>query len=166
VRAWTALGWHLQRTRADITAIWRGRRPPHPVPVARALPPFGCRLVALWLPLATAQVTLYLVQENVEARLAGLAMPGAGPLTGIHWAAPLIHLGVALILALGASAVLALFRARTHVIATSQRLLHALMAAVAERVTSASAGGVWAPSPVDLFGSHILPRPPPARWAS
>jgi hypothetical protein len=165
-RAWTALGWRLQSTRAAIAAVWRGRQPSHPLPPAHALPPFGCRLLALWLPLAVVQAALYLLQENAEARWAGLPVPGLGPMTGLHWAAPLIDLAVALLLAAGASALLALFRRRAHVVVASQRLLHALMVAVAARVTPPAARRGWVRSPLDLFGTHILRRPPPLVAAS
>jgi hypothetical protein len=164
--AWTALGWRLERSRAAIAAVRRGHRPAPPLPAARVLPPFGCRLLALWFQLVAAQVTLYLLQENVEARWAGLPMPGLRALTGIHWAVPLIHLGVALLIALGAAALLAQFRRRAHVVAASQRLLHALMVAVAARWTGATPGSGWVPSPVDRLGRHILCRPPPLRRAS
>jgi hypothetical protein len=161
-RAWTAMGWRLERTRAGIEAAWRGRQPPHPLPAAHSLPPFGCRLVALWLPLAAVQIALYLLQENAEARWAGIPMPGLGPVTGLHWAAPLVHLAVALLLALGASALLGLFRKRAHVIVACERLLRALMVAGAACIAPACPARRWTPSPVDLFGTQILGRPPPA----
>jgi hypothetical protein len=165
-RAWTALGWRLEATRAGIAAAWRGRRHPHSLPADRALPPAGCRLLALWLPLVVVQVTLYLLQENLEARWAGLPMPGLGALTGVHWAAPLIHLAVALLIAAAACVLLTRFRRRARVIVIAQRLLHALVAAIATGTTPSYAGGGWASSPVDLFGPHILRRPPPSRAAS
>ena len=159
-RAWTALGWRLDATRAGIAVAWRGRHP-HSLPADRVLPPAGCRLLALWLPLVVVQVTLYLLQENIEARWAGLPMPGLGALTGVHWAAPLIHLAVALLVAAAACVVLTRFRRRVRVIVIAQRLLHALVAAIATRTIPSYAGGGWASSPVDLFGTHILTRPPP-----
>ncbi len=132
-RSWVALSWRMARARAGIEAVWRGRRPVHPVPEAGSLPPFGCRLAALWPALGTVQVALYLLQENLEALSSGMPMPGLGPVTGVHWAAPLVHLTVALVLAVAAAAVLALFRRRARVVAVSERLLRALVGTLAAR---------------------------------
>ena len=46
--------------------------------------------------------------------------------------------------------------------AASERLLRALMVAVAAHGAATCPPTTWAPSPVDLFGTHILGRPPPA----
>lgn len=165
-RAWLYLGWRMARARAGIEAVWRGRRPVHAVAQADSLPPFGCRLAALWPALAAVQIAIYLLQENLEARSAGLPMPGLGPVTGVHWAAPLVHLSVAFVLAGGAAAVLALFRRRARVIAFSERLLRALVGTVAPRSVRPAGGRGWTPSPVDRFGTHILRRPPPRLTAA
>lgn len=57
--------------------------------------------IALFLIIAGAQVVLYLVQENVEAALAGAPAPGVGAITGAHWTAPLVQVAVASCLTLG-----------------------------------------------------------------
>ena len=97
-RAWQALNDRLDRAAAGVRRIWRGRadsgagaRSPRSTP--------GTRLAAIWLPLAAAQIALYLVQENVEAVARSQPAPGLGAITGIHWAAPFVHLYVSLLLA-------------------------------------------------------------------
>jgi hypothetical protein len=159
--AWVALSWRLARTRAGIRAAWRGHGAATAAAEAAELPPFGCRLATLWPALASVQISLYVLQENLEARWSGLPLPGLGPVTGVHRAAPLIHLGVALLLAIGAAAVLAGFRRRAHAVAASERLLRVLQRALTGRFLSLPRDGAWTPSPEDLFGTHILRRPPP-----
>ena len=160
-RSWVALSWRIARTRAGIEAAWRGLRPSHLGSDHDRLPSFGCRLAALWLPLATVQVALYLLQENLEARWSGRPTPGLDPVTGIHWAAPLVHLAVALVFASGAAAVLALFRRR----GARRRPRGAAAPCPAARpggpALPADPARSWTPSPVDRFGTHILSRPPP-----
>ncbi|HEX3606941.1 MAG TPA: hypothetical protein VH134_13540 [Candidatus Dormibacteraeota bacterium] len=160
-RAWVALSWRIARTRAGIEAAWRGLRTSH-LPFDHGRPPsFGSRLVALWLPLAAVQVALYLLQENLEARWSGLPMPGFDPVTGVHWAAPLVHLAVALVLASAAAAVLALFRRRECAVVLSERLLRVLLRVLVARRVPVDPARSWTPSPVDRFGTRILSRPPP-----
>jgi len=56
------------------------------------------RLLSLWLPITVAQILLYVLQENIESAAAGRSLPGITVLFGVHWAAPLIHAAVALLL--------------------------------------------------------------------
>ena len=125
-RAWHALNDRLDRALAGLRRIWRGRTDavPH-APVVRASR--GARLIALWLPLAAAQTILYLVQENVEALARSQPAPGLGAITGIHWAAPLVHLYVALLLACGARICQVLLRRREAVVGRVESLLRAAL---------------------------------------
>ena len=97
-RAWQALNDRLDRAAAGVRRIWRGGSEDVAfVRLERSTP--GTRLVAIWLPLAQPQIALYLLQENVEAVASSQPTPGFGAITGIHWAAPLVHLYVSLLLA-------------------------------------------------------------------
>lgn len=161
-RAWLGLGRRLDRARAGLARAWRGgRTAPAPTgPVPRVSPP--ARLVALWLPLGAAQVTLYLVQENLESILAGGGPAGAGPLLGIHRAATAIHAAVALVLAAAMLAAGRLLARRAGVLAGCERLLRVLWS---PRRAAAGLPGRARPRlgpPVDRFGRQLWCRPPPA----
>jgi hypothetical protein len=96
-RAWRTLNARLDSAAAGMRSIWRGRTDAAAAPRSPSTP--GTRLIAIWLPLAAAQIALYVVQENIEAVASSRPAPGLGAITGIHWAAPLVHLYVALLLA-------------------------------------------------------------------
>src|SRR5207245_8812538 len=96
---WTELGLRLDRARAAVAAAWRGRQRSRLTAAATTVPSAPARMAALWLPVALLQIGLYLIQENVEAVVAGSPAPGLGAVWGAHWAAPLVHAGVALLLA-------------------------------------------------------------------
>lgn len=105
-RLWEGLGRRLDALGAAVSAMLRGRRPRPGMAAAsglRGTPPSGAttagRLMALWLLLGVAQLVLYVAQENLEAHRAGVPMPGIGALLGVHWAASLIHLEIALLVA-------------------------------------------------------------------
>lgn len=159
-RAWRALNDRLDRAAAGVRRMWRGRTDV----VSAAAPPRstpGTRLVALWLPLAAAQIGLYLVQENVEAVARSLPAPGWGAITGIHWAAPFVHLYVSLLLACAVRICQILFRRREAVAERAEALLRAI---VRRRRTAT----VLAPLPIDRavaplerLGRHLWSRPPP-----
>ncbi len=87
----------------------------------------GTRLVAIWLPLAAAQIVLYLVQENIEAVARSQPAPGLGAVTGIHWAAPLVHLYVSLLLACLIRICQVLFHRREVVVERVEALLRAIV---------------------------------------
>src|SRR5437660_366239 len=74
----------------------------------------------LWL----SQVPIYLIQENIEARVAHLTPPGFGALSGRHLLAPLVHLAVAVAVA----GVLYLTRRRVTHLARRVREVGALLA--------------------------------------
>lgn len=159
-RAWQVLNCRLDRAAAGIRRIWRGRT--HEVAAAggtRSTP--GTRLVAIWLPLAAAQIVLYLVQENVEALARSQPAPGVGAITGIHWAAPIVHLYVSLLLACLVRICQILLHRRELVV----ERVEALLRAVARRHrTPAAVTTRPVPlcfSPLDRLGRHLWRRPPP-----
>ena len=160
-RAWQALNGRLDRAAAGVRRIWRGR----PEDVAGARAPRstpGTRLAAIWLPLAAAQIALYLVQENVEAVARSQPAPGLGAITGVHWAAPLIHLYVALLLACIVRICEILFRRREVAIERVEAMLRD--AICRRRHTVAGVGTPVHPqcaSPLDQLGRHLWRRPPP-----
>lgn len=158
--AWQALNERLDQAAAGVRRIWRGRSEDvsgaHP---SRSTP--GTRLVAIWLPLAAVQIALYLVQENVEAVARSEPAPALGAITGIHWAAPFIHLYVSLLLACIVRICQILFHRREVVVERAEALLRAI---ARRRRTAAPAIGRPAAhvvSPIDRIGRHLWRRPPP-----
>jgi hypothetical protein len=124
-------------------------------------------LILVWLALAALQLVLYLVQENLEYRALGLPAPGLSVLTGAHWAATLVHLYVAFVLATGALIVQRRLQSRRAALNTIVRLVRALVALL-ERGRSARP---WAPHRTRVTRRRRLPhvlwsRPPPLlAWA-
>jgi hypothetical protein len=159
-RAWQKLNDRLDRAAAGVRRIWRGRSDEAPSsPTSRSTP--GIRLVALWLPLAAAQIVFYLVQENIEAVARSQPAPGFGAITGVHWAAPLIHVYVALLLACIVRICEILFLRRAVAVERVEALLRAI---VRRRWTVAAVRAVpalRAGSPIERLGRHLWRRPPP-----
>lgn len=158
-RAWRGLNHRLDSAAAGMRSIWRGRSQGTVAPRPPSTP--GTRLIAIWLPLAAAQIALYLVQENVEAVASSRPAPGLGAITGIHWAAPLVHLYVALLLACAVRICQVLFRRREMVVEHVEALLRAMVRrrhTVAPRIAQAFARSV---SPLERVGRHLWRRPPP-----
>jgi len=162
VRLWTALGRQLDWTRRAIAGAWRGKagRPLPPAPVKRR-PPVGLSLTGLWLALTTAQIGLYLVQENVEAAAAGLPRPGLGAVSGVHWAAPLIHAGVALLVSCAAVAVHRLLQRRTRAVDRTCALLRHLLAYLVRPSNWSTPRAQTVVRLVDRLG-RLWCRPPPS----
>jgi hypothetical protein len=161
--AWLVLGRRLDRARAALRGLARGERvvPSTLAPAATEVSaPAG--LLALWLPLGAAQVAIYLVQENLEAVLAGAPGPGIGPVTGVHWAAAALQLGVALVLAAGLLAVGRLLRRRARTIERVERLLRLLWDRLLHGRRSPRGARAWRRAPVERFGHQLWSRPPPA----
>ena len=79
-RAWRALNHRLDNAVASLHRIWRGGSEAAAEQRPRSSP--GARLVAIWLPLAAAQIVLYLVQENVEAVASSVPRPVSVPSRG------------------------------------------------------------------------------------
>jgi hypothetical protein len=159
-RAWHVLNERLDRAAAGVRRIWRGRA--EEVSSAQATPPTaGTRLVAIWLPLAAAQIALYLIQENVEALARAQPPPGLGAITGTHWAAPLVHLYVSLLLACVVRICQILFRRREAVVERLEALLRAIVRRrrTTAVVTFGPIGRIVAP--LERLGRHLWRRPPP-----
>lgn len=159
-RAWQALNTRLARAALGLRSVWHGRAATTPDASDPASP--VARLTAIWLPLATAQLVLYLIQENIEAVARAQPAPGFGAITGVHWAAPLIHLYVSLLLACGTRICQVLFQRRRTVVARVEALLQV---AIRRRRTAAAAlvaraHATIAP-PLDRIGRHMWRRPPP-----
>jgi hypothetical protein len=159
-RAWQALNHRLDLAMLGLRGVWRGKHarvsdaPPALSPVAR--------LAAIWLPLAGAQIVLYLIQENVEAIARAQPAPGFGAITGMHWAAPLVHLYVSLLLACGTRICQVLLHRRAVVVARVEALLRVAVRRRRSEHTPAVAGADSATaSPLDRLGRHLWRRPPP-----
>ena len=159
-RAWQALNQRLDRAAAGVRRIWRGR----PGEFAGSPQPGstpGTRLVAIWLPLAAAQIALYLVQENIEAVARSQPAPGLGAVTGIHWAAPLVHLYVSLLLACLVRICQVLFHRREAVVERVEALLRAIIRRRPTGIAITRLPAVETFAPLDRLGGHLWRRPPP-----
>ena len=159
-RAWQALNDRLERALLGLRSVWRGKDAA--VSATSPLSSPVARLAAIWLPLAGAQIVLYLIQENVEAIARAQPAPGLGAITGIHWAAPLVHLYVSFLLACGTRICQVLLHRREVVVARVEALLRV---AVQRRRSAppqvvASAHNPIS-SPLDRLGRHLWRRPPP-----
>jgi hypothetical protein len=82
--------------------------------------------LVLSLALGLAQTGLYLIQENVEAVVAGAPPPGLDAVGGAHWAAPLVQVAVAGWLTLGWLAVVRGVRRRTDAVQRVEEVLRAV----------------------------------------
>ncbi len=159
--AWRSLSDRLDKASLGLRRIWRGQTPEIPAAVPRSSSP-GARLVAIWLPLAAAQIVLYLIQENVEAIAAGQQAPGWSAITGVHWAAPLVQLYVALLLACGVRIFQVLRHRRAVVVERVEALLRAFVRRRLSWLAADAATPVYRSfSPLDRLGLHIWRRPPP-----
>lgn len=158
-RAWRTLNHRLDGAAARLRRIWRGRTETAGEDGPR--PTAGTRLVAIWLPLAAAQIALYLVQENVEALASSRPAPGLGAITGIHWAAPFVHLYVALLLACVVRITQVVFHRREIVVQRVEALLRAMVRR--HRGVAPLSGRAFARSvsPQERDGGHLWRRPPP-----
>jgi len=97
-RAWLALGRRLDAARDSLARAWRGQGTAGVPAHSAAEPSGGARWLALSLMLAALQLGLYLVQENLESAVAGHGIRALAPVIGVHWLAPFIQIGVALLL--------------------------------------------------------------------
>ncbi|MDB5064263.1 MAG: hypothetical protein JWM18_697 [Chloroflexi bacterium] len=160
-RRWTALGERLERARTALRSALHGR-PPTPRRTPRTGSVTSVPVALLWAPLALGQVALYVLQESVEAAVAGRPAPGLGAVAGAHWAAPLVHAAVALVLATVVALAGRRLRGRATRLHRWERLVDHLVRActrVAERPRPAPG---WWPSPLQRFGAQLWSRPPPA----
>jgi hypothetical protein len=160
--AWQALNERLDRAAVGLRRVWRGQAVAAPESVAPLSSPVA-RLAAIWLPLAAAQIVLYLIQENVEAIARAQPAPGLGAITGIHWAAPLVHCYVALLLACGTRICQVLLHRRARVVEQAEALLRVIVRRGRRAPAPASCvAAIRGVSPLDQLGRHLWRRPPPA----
>jgi hypothetical protein len=158
--AWRALNDRLDSAAAGVRRIWRGSTDALPGgETSRSTP--GTRLAAVWLPLAAAQTVLYVVQENVEAVARSQPAPGIGAISGIHWAAPLVHLYVSFLLACVVRICQILFHRRQVVVERAEALLRAIIRRLRTAASVLRPHSTRAVSPMDWLGRHIWRRPPP-----
>ena len=163
---WTALGRQLDWTRRAIAQAWRGTaEAPRPPESEVRRPPFRLGIAGLWLALSAAQIGLYLVQESVEAVAAGLPAPGLGAVTGTHWAAPLIHAGVALVLTCIVVLLHRLVQQRTRSVERTHALLRRLLSHLLRPSSSPAPRPQAHVRPVDRLG-RLWCRPPPLLLAA
>jgi hypothetical protein len=161
-----ALRWHQQGRRLGDRlhrgqAALRGarRRDTDRAPIDQGAPPSS--LGHEWLGLLTGQIVIYFVQENIEALRATGRSPGFGVLTGAHWAAPLIHAGVALLLAAG---LVVVHRRRARLL-SDVSIVERLVARLWPRRPAVCLVPVTcevAVTPLQRWGRQRWQRPPPA----
>lgn len=162
-RAWRRLGMALDTACLAVRAALRPRRrAPQRDLSTSDRPSTGARLLVLWWALAALQLGLYVLQENLEYRALGLPAPGLSVLTGAHWAAPLIHLYVAFVLATIALILQRRLQRRQAAVATVARLLRVLV----ERLQRGRAARPVTPGDDRPIRRRRLPhalwcRPPP-----
>jgi hypothetical protein len=158
-QAWWALGLRLRLARDAVARAWRGA--PLPLPPVEAphdAPTFTS--VLLWL--APLQLTLYVLQENLEAWRVGIAAPGLGAITGVHRAAPLVHLAVSACIVATALLLQRVLRRRERGVLACQRLARVLLAALLRARPAPRPRSLGAASPRDRWTLQLLRRPPPA----
>ena len=119
------------------------------------------QFASLWVLLALIQVGLYLLQENLEARLVGLRGPGLTALSGQHWAAVPIHLAVAAVLAMVMTGLLSRRARLERTVEDHERLLARLWAGRVRRVGRTRRLG-FSLTPHQRWGAQRWERPPPS----
>jgi hypothetical protein len=160
VHAYQSLGRRLRASRSRLLAVLTthaGVEAAPPPQTAWSVP----GLAQLWFLVLSTQLGIYLVQERTEALRVGINRPWLEAVRGVHWAAPLVHAAVALLLTGAALIALRLITRRRRVVERSERLLAALVARFRRRPDG------W-PLPrrevvrLRLRGTHLWSRPPPA----
>lgn len=84
------------------------------------------RPFVLAFALAASQICLYLIQENVEAALAGAPAPGFGAVAGAHWTAALVQVAFAFWLSLGWLLCHRALQRREREVSRLEALIHAI----------------------------------------
>jgi hypothetical protein len=106
------------------------------------------------------QLTEYLIQENLEARSAHLALPGFAVFAGAHTLAPVVHLAVSALL----GAALSVVSLRETRLAVALRAAASALAALRRRLAGNAPTRPVTPtfrSPIDRWGRQLWARPPP-----
>jgi len=159
---WAGLGRQLTAARLAISRAWRGRRQDggQTLPIRRADVAPRLSATRVWPLLALVQIGLYLLQENLEALAAGVPAPGMQALAGRHWAAPLVHAAVALLLTGVVVLIRRVFQHRSRAVTSTRALLRVLLAVIGRARAVRPATPPPAPRPADRFG-RLWCRPPP-----
>jgi hypothetical protein len=160
--AWARLAAMLEardaRASAELRRVWRGAPAPRPAGVASAR-------TRTWhsvaLPLAIAQLVFYGVQERIEHELAGHGGSLLEIFGGAHWAAALIQVAVACVLAMIVTRCRHRVLDMTRRIVAVERLAHWLTRTRTVVGAAAPARRVRSFTPLERFGRHLLQRPPP-----
>lgn len=175
IRAWLALGHRLDSSARLLARLRRGDRhaallPPNRQPGHNAdlgfMPSPLARVLALALPLAVLQCAVYLVQENLERALRGLAAGGLSPLLDGGAAAAWIQTAVALVLATILTAALLLLRARDRSVERIERLARAFWQRTGRDAPLPGSPRPHVTAARLLLGSALWQRPPPASSAA
>lgn len=166
-RAWIVLGRRLDRSAAVLARLRAGKRVGEvPAAVAatgrRGATSFAARVGALALPIALLQCVLYLVQENLERVLHGLAAPGLSPIVDGFGAAAWIQAAVALVLATAIAVATYLLRTRAVAARSCERLARRLWERARRSATSPQPRLPHVKAARLLLRSAIWQRPPPA----
>lgn len=150
-RLWDDLGRRLLALRGESRAL--------PLPRRRAPRGGGTRLLTLWLAVAPLQLTLYVLQENLEAASVHEGAPGISLLWANHWLAVAVHAVAALLLCALAVRLMRRVARRERELVVRERLLRLLFL---DRLAAVRGTVATAPqSPLDRFGSQLWSRPPP-----
>jgi hypothetical protein len=154
-----AIGLRAERAEATLAGAWRNAYLPLPAEPIQIGSGLGAK--TLWLLLAPVELTLYLLQENIEAAHAGLGAPGIGAITGVHWPAAFVHLAILFILCSVLAGAVRLLAERAHDVEQVERLAR-LVARRHHRHEAPSAPvPIWLAPPIHIFGRHLWRRPPP-----
>lgn len=161
-RVVTRLGHRVDQARAAVASAWRGATAPAlPRPSPAQPPSRSGTAVAATLALALTQLLFYLVQENIEAAAAGRPGPWWTPVSGPHWAAPLVHLVVACLIVAATAPLWRRARALRRAAWRWERLWAALARRLG-RLASCPVAQRSAPRPpLEVFGAQLWSRPPP-----
>jgi hypothetical protein len=153
------LSARAERASAGLRRAWRGA-PASPLPVLASTSTPTWRSVAI--PLTVAQLLLYGVQEHIEAELAGHGGSALEIFGGAHWAAALVQVAVAFVLAA------IVVRCRRRVVDLSRRI-DAVERLARWLTRTRHVGDAAAPrrhvrsfTPLERFGRQLLQRPPPS----
>ncbi|MDQ6847444.1 MAG: hypothetical protein M3019_07670 [Candidatus Dormibacteraeota bacterium] len=136
-RAWMAIGRRFDRSAAALRRLRRGQRvgaagcEPGPALGGQAgaperVPSLGARVLALAALMALLQCSLFVLQENLERVVHGLASGGFAPLLDGYGAGAAIQGCVALLLATVLVAAMGLLRARSAAAVLCERIVRAL----------------------------------------
>lgn len=149
----------IERARSALESAWR--RPVHVTSPAPE-PSRVSSATAVWLTLSVAQIVLYVLQEAVEAAIAGRPADLWSSVSGIHWTAPLIQAVVALLLTLLVTASGALLRRRDRRARGLERLVGAIVARRLRSLHIRRPRPALLAAPATRFGLVLWGRPPPA----